>query len=82
MANVCEVTGKKVMFGCNVAHSRRHTNRRFNANLHKKRFWVASENRFVKLKVSAKGIKLVDKLGIDVILRRIGLRKSTDNQAG
>ena len=73
MANVCAVTGKKVMFGRNRSHSRRCTSRRFNANLQKKRFWSSELSRMVTLKVSAKGIKMIDKIGIDAALKKIGL---------
>ena len=57
----CVVTGKGVMFGNNVSHSNKKTRIRFNSNIHKKRFWVAEENRWVTLKVSARGIRIIAK---------------------
>jgi large subunit ribosomal protein L28 len=71
MARVCEVTGKKPMSGHNVSHAKNRTKRRFLPNLHKHRFWVPSLNKFVTLKVSSKGIKIIDKLGIEAVLGQI-----------
>ena len=71
MANVCIVTGKKPATGNNVSHANNKTRRRFSPNIHTHRFWVESENRFVKLKVSAKGIRIIDKNGIDSVLSDI-----------
>ena len=71
MARVCEVTGKKPMSGHNVSHAKNRTKRRFLPNLHKRRFWVSSLNKFVTLKVSSKGIKIIDKLGIEAVLGQI-----------
>ncbi|MCB1665871.1 MAG: 50S ribosomal protein L28 [Pseudomonadales bacterium] len=68
MANVCMVTGKKPITGNNVSHAHNKTRRRFSPNIHTHRFWVESENRFVKLKVSAKGMRIIDKNGIDAVL--------------
>ena len=68
MSRVCQVTGKKPMSGNNVSHAKNRTRRRFLPNLHNHRFWVESEQRFVKLRVSASGMRLVDKKGIDSIL--------------
>ena len=64
MSRVCEVTGKKVMYGNNVSHAHNKTRRRFNINLQKKTFWVESLNKSITLKVSAKGLKIMDKKGI------------------
>ena len=69
--NRCVVTGKSVMFGNNVSHSNKKTRRRFNSNIHKKRFWVAEENRWVTLKVSARGIRTISKKGISKILSEL-----------
>ena len=71
MANVCVVTGKKPLTGNNVSHANNKTRRRFSPNIHTHRFWVESENRFVKLKVSAKGMRIIDKNGIDAVLSDI-----------
>ena len=68
MAKVCVVTGKKPMFGNNVSHANNKTRRRFEPNLHVKRFWVPSEKRWVKMKVSAKAIKIITKVGIERVL--------------
>ena len=65
MARVCSVTGKRPMAGNNVSHAKNRTRRRFEPNLHTHRFWVESENRFVKIRLSIKGLRIVDKLGID-----------------
>ncbi len=68
MAKVCVVTGKKPMSGNNVSHANNKTRRRFEPNLHDKRFWVPSEKRWVKLRVSAKAIKIINKRGIESVL--------------
>ncbi len=74
MSRICQVTGKKPAVGNNVPHSKTRTRRRFLPNLHSHRFWVESENRFVKLRVSAKGIRIIDKKGIDAVLTEIRSR--------
>lgn len=71
MAQVCVVTGKKPMSGNNVSHANNKTRRRFQPNLHTKRFWVESENRWVRLKVSAKGMKIINKRGIDSVIAEL-----------
>lgn len=68
MAKVCVVTGKKPMFGNNVSHANNKTRRRFEPNLHNKRFWLNSEKRFVRMKVSAKAIKIINKKGIEAVV--------------
>jgi len=68
MARVCQVTGKRPITGNNVSHAHNKTRRRFLPNLHSHRFWVESEERFVKLRVSAKGMRIIDKKGIDTVL--------------
>lgn len=74
MSRVCQVTGIRPITGNNVSHAHNKTRRRFLPNLHTHRFWVASENRYVKLRVSAKGMRLIDKKGIDTILADIRAR--------
>ena len=69
MAKVCVVTGKKPMSGNNVSHANNKTRRRFEPNLQQKRFWVPSEKRWVKLKVSTSAIRTITKVGIDRVLR-------------
>ena len=71
MARVCQVTGKRPMAGNNVSHAKNRTRRRFLPNLHTHRFWVESENRWVKLRVSSKGMRIIDKKGIDAVLTDI-----------
>ena len=68
MSQVCQVTGKRPMTGNNVSHANNRTRRRFSPNLHYHRFWVESEKRFVKLRVSTKGMRIIDKLGIEQVL--------------
>ena len=68
MAKVCQVTGKRPAVGNNRSHARNATRRRFLPNLHWHRFWVESENKFVRLRVSSKGMRIVDKKGIDSVL--------------
>ena len=68
MAKVCQVTGKRPITGNNVSHANNKTKRRFEPNLHNHRFWVESEKRFVRLRVSSKGMRIIDKKGIDSVL--------------
>ncbi|MDR0529421.1 MAG: 50S ribosomal protein L28 [Zoogloeaceae bacterium] len=68
MARVCQVTGKAPMVGHKVSHANNKTKRRFLPNLQYRRFWVESENRFVRLRVSNAGLRLIDKNGIDDVL--------------
>ncbi len=68
MSRICQVTGRKPAFGNNVSHSHRKTRRRWNPNIQVKKFWVPSEKRWVKLTVSAKGIKTINKNGIENVL--------------
>lgn len=71
MSKVCVVTGKRPMSGNNVSHANNKTRRRFEPNLQSKRFWVPSEGRWVRLKVSAKGIKIIQKRGIESVLAEL-----------
>ena len=71
MSRVCDVTGRKPMFGNNVSHANNKSRRRFDINLHKKRFWLADENRWVTLNVSTQGLLLIDKIGIRKVLNRM-----------
>ena len=68
MSKVCQVTGKRPASGNNVSHAINKTRRRFLPNLHYHRFWVEKEQRFVKLRVSSKGMRIIDKLGIEQVL--------------
>jgi len=74
MSRVCQVTGKRPVTGNNVSHAQNKTRRRFLPNLQSHRFWVESENRFVKLRVSTKGMRIIDKKGIDQVLADVRAR--------
>jgi len=74
MSRVCQVTGKRPATGNNVSHSNIKSKRRFLPNLHNHRFWVESENRWVKLRVSTKGLRIIDKKGIDAVLKDLRAR--------
>ena len=74
MSRICQVTGKRPQSGNNVSHAKNRTRRRFLPNLHDHRFWVSSENRFVKLRVSSKGMRIIDKQGIDTVLTDLRAR--------
>ena len=74
MPKVCQVTGKRPVAGNNVSHAHNKTRRRFLPNLHYHRFWVESENRWVRLRVSANGMRIIDKKGIDAVLSDIRAR--------
>ncbi|MCW5964885.1 MAG: 50S ribosomal protein L28 [Bryobacterales bacterium] len=75
MAKVCAITGKKPISGNNVSHANNKTRRKWNPNLHWKRFWIPSENRFIRLRVSTSAMKNIDKNGIEAVLREAGLLK-------
>jgi large subunit ribosomal protein L28 len=74
MSKVCQVTGKRPLTGCNVSHAHNKTKRRFLPNLHYHRFWVESEKRWVRLRVSASAMRIIDKKGIDQVLSEIRAR--------
>ena len=74
MSRVCQVTGKGPMVGHNVSHANNKTRRRFLPNLHPHRFWIEAEKRFVSLRVSNHGLRIIDKKGIDVVLAEIRAR--------
>ncbi len=74
MSKVCQVTGKRPISGCNVSHAHNKTKRRFLPNLHYHRFWVESEKRWVRLRVSSSGMRVIDKKGIDQVLSEIRAR--------
>ncbi len=71
MSRVCDVTGKKPMFGNNVSHAHNKTRRRFDVNLQKKRFWLPDEKRFITLKVSTHGMRIIDKKGIRKVINEL-----------
>ncbi|NLY13073.1 MAG: 50S ribosomal protein L28 [Gammaproteobacteria bacterium] len=74
MSRVCQVTGKGPVTGNKVSHANNKTRRRFLPNLQHHRFWVESENRFVRLRLSAKGMRVIDKRGIDTVLAELRAR--------
>ncbi len=74
MSRICQVTGKRPMSGNNVSHAKNRTRRRFLPNLHTHKFWVEAEKRFVKLRVSSKGMRIIDKKGIDDVLKELRTR--------
>ena len=74
MSKVCQVTGKRPVTGNNVSHANNKTRRRFIPNIHDHRFWLASERRFIKLRVSAKGMRIVDKKGIEQVVTELRAR--------
>lgn len=74
MSKICQVTGKRPMTGNNVSHANNKTRRRFLPNLRYQRLWVESENRFVRLRLSSKGMRIIDKKGIDVVLAELRAR--------
>ena len=74
MAKVCQVTGKKPMVGNNVSHANNKTKRRFLANLQNRRFWVESENRWISLRLTNAGLRVIDKNGIDAVLSDLRAR--------
>ena len=76
MSRVCQVTGKRTTTGNKVSHANNKTKRRFLPNIQHHRYWIADENRFVKLQLSTKGMRTVDKLGIDAVLK---ILKNTNN---
>ncbi|MBQ0719612.1 MAG: 50S ribosomal protein L28 [Gammaproteobacteria bacterium] len=71
MSRVCQVTGKRPMSGNNVSHAKNRTRRRFEPNLHTHRFWMETEKRFIKLRVSSKGMRIIDKLGVEQVIANI-----------
>ena len=74
MSRVCQVTGKRPMVGNNVSHANNKTKRRFLPNLQSRRFWIESENRWVRLRVSKKGLRIIDTNGIEQVLSDIRAR--------
>ena len=71
MSKVCQVTGKRPVAGNNVSHAHNKTRRRFLPNVHDHRFWLPSENRFIKLRVSTRGLRIIDKQGIETVVARL-----------
>ena len=74
MARVCQITGKRTVSGNNVSHANNRTKRTFKPNIHDRRFWVESEKRWVRLRVSHKGLRIIDKKGIESVLKDLRSR--------
>jgi large subunit ribosomal protein L28 len=74
MSRVCQITGKRPVTGHNVSHANNKNRRRFLPNLQNHRFWVETERRWVRLRISTKGLRIIDKLGIDEVLRDLRSR--------
>ena len=68
MSKVCQITGKRPMVGNTVSHANNKSRRRFLPNLHTQRFWLENEKRFVRLRVSRQGLRIIDKLGIEQVV--------------
>ena len=71
MSRVCQVTGKKALSGNNVSHANNKTKRRWLPNLHERRFWVPSENRWISMRVSSHGLRTIDKKGIEAVIAEL-----------
>ena len=76
MSKVCQVTGKKPMFGNNVSHAKNKTRRKFNVNLQKKKFWVPEENRYITLRLSMHGLRIINKKGISRVIKEMRAKGS------
>ena len=74
MSRVCQITGKRPMSGNNVSHANNRTRRRFLPNLHSQRFWLESEKKYVKLRISHKGLRIIEKLGIEKVVEDLRAR--------
>ena len=70
MSKICQITGKKAMTGNNVSHSKRRTKRKFNVNLFSKKFYWPEQDQWIQLKLSASGLRLINKIGLDAALRK------------
>ncbi|HSW93125.1 MAG TPA: 50S ribosomal protein L28 [Gammaproteobacteria bacterium] len=79
MTKACQVTGKRLMMGHNVSHANNKTKRRFNPNLQKHRFWLENEKRYVTLRVSTQGMRIIDKHGIEKVLQDMKEREQQSN---
>ncbi len=78
MSKICEITGKRPQVGNNVSHAHNKTRRRFLPNLHKRRFWLAAQKRFITLNVSSHGLRIIDKLGIEAAMQQAEKNKTKE----
>ena len=74
MSRVCDVTGKKPMFGNNVSHAHNKSRRRFNINLQRKKFWLPNEKRYITLRLSTRGMRIIDKKGITRVVSELSAK--------
>jgi large subunit ribosomal protein L28 len=74
MSRVCQVTGKRALVGNTVSHSNRKAKRRFEINLQNKRFWFEEENRWIRIRVTKKGMKIIDKRGLAAVVKEMRAR--------
>ena len=81
MSKVCAITGKRPMSGNNVSHANNKTRRRFLPNLHWHRFWIPSENRYVRLRLSSHGLRIVDKKGIEVVINELNSQRKVQEHS-
>ena len=70
MSKICQITGKKAQIGCNVSHSKQHTKRSFDVNLFSKKFYYVEEDCWIQLKISAAGLRMINKVGLDAALKQ------------
>ena len=76
MSKICQVTGKKPMFGNNVSHANNKTRRKFNVNLQKKKFWLPEENRYITLRISMHGLRIINRKGITQVIRELRSKRT------
>ncbi len=76
MSKKCIITGKKPQSGFNVSHANNKTKRRFLPNLQKRHLWLASQKRYITIRISTRGLKLVDKIGLEAVLEKLKIKKS------
>ena len=70
MSKICQITGKNAQIGCNVSHSKHHTKRSFDVNLFSKKFYYVEEDCWIQLKISAAGLRMINKVGLDAALKQ------------
>jgi len=80
MAKICPITGKRPMTGNNVSHANNKTKRRYLPNLQYKRFWLDSEKRFIRIRVTTRGMRIIDKHGLEAVLKDMKLRDKLSAQ--
>jgi large subunit ribosomal protein L28 len=81
MAKKCPITGKRPVVGNHVSHANNKTKRRYLPNLQRKRFWLENEKRFIRIRISTRGIRIIDKYGIEAVLSNVKLRERISEQS-